>query len=185
MTASAHDIAAALRARQPGLGKVKLQKLLYYCQGHHLAHFGEPLFAEPISAWDMGPVVPAVWSYENQNEPRGASGQVLDEGQLNTIGYVLSRYGAMTGNDLALLSHAEAPWRDADRRRAPGGSAPIPNEAIREYFAGDGAPEVAEGVEFDRAEVAALVAGAWERRQEPSRPDDLEGIRARLARAGA
>jgi uncharacterized phage-associated protein len=35
----------------------KLHKLLYYCQGHHLATFGLPLFDESISAWDMGPVV--------------------------------------------------------------------------------------------------------------------------------
>ncbi|HEY6595845.1 MAG TPA: type II toxin-antitoxin system antitoxin SocA domain-containing protein [Asanoa sp.] len=57
MRVSAHDVAAVLRARQPALGTKKLHKLLYYCQGHHLAAFGSPLFAESIGAWDMGPVV--------------------------------------------------------------------------------------------------------------------------------
>ncbi|MGQ0776145.1 MAG: hypothetical protein ACT4NY_17255 [Pseudonocardiales bacterium] len=42
MTLSAHDVAAVLRDRLPGLGAKKLHKLLYYCQGHHLATFGEP-----------------------------------------------------------------------------------------------------------------------------------------------
>ncbi len=60
MTASAHDIASALRERLPGIGKKKLHKLLYYCQGHHLATFGRPLFSEQIYAWDMGPVVAAL-----------------------------------------------------------------------------------------------------------------------------
>jgi uncharacterized phage-associated protein len=44
MAVSARDVAAALRERLPALGKVKLHKLLYYCQGHHLATFGVPLF---------------------------------------------------------------------------------------------------------------------------------------------
>ena len=37
----------------------KLQKLLYYAQGHHLAEFGEPLFEDDFMAWEQGPVVPS------------------------------------------------------------------------------------------------------------------------------
>ena len=54
---SAHDVAAELRRQLPGLPTKKLHKLLYHCQGHHLAHFSEPLVAEAVMAWDMGPVV--------------------------------------------------------------------------------------------------------------------------------
>jgi uncharacterized phage-associated protein len=61
MAVPARDVAAALREWLPDLGAVKLHKLLYYCQGHHLARFGEPLFADTISAWDMGPVVGTLW----------------------------------------------------------------------------------------------------------------------------
>src|SRR5262249_49336794 len=64
MAVSARDVAPALRERLPDLGTVKLHKLLYYCQGHHLAIFGEPLFSETISAWDMGPVVGTLWRGE-------------------------------------------------------------------------------------------------------------------------
>jgi uncharacterized phage-associated protein len=35
---------------------MKLQKLLYYCQGWHLAWDGEPLFGEEFEAWLSGPV---------------------------------------------------------------------------------------------------------------------------------
>src|SRR5947207_3630527 len=110
MRVSAHDVAVVLRERLPGLPVKKLHKLLYYCQGHHLAAFGEPLFHETISAWDMGPVVGSLWKREKEGrlaEP--AAG--LSEGQLNTIGYVVSRYGALTGRDLENLAHTEAPWR--------------------------------------------------------------------------
>ena len=66
MTVPAHDVADALRERLPGLRTKKLHKLLYYCQGHHLAVFDEPLFRETISAWDMGPVVGELWKAEQQ-----------------------------------------------------------------------------------------------------------------------
>jgi uncharacterized phage-associated protein len=93
MTVSAHDVSAELRRRLPSVDTKKLHKLLYYCQGHHLAVVGEPLFTEPVAAWDMGPVVERLWRDERYGlEPPPAS--ELDEAGLNTVGYVLSRYGA-------------------------------------------------------------------------------------------
>ncbi|MGH3907861.1 MAG: Panacea domain-containing protein [Pseudonocardiaceae bacterium] len=96
MTLSAHDVAAVLRDRLPGLPTKKLHKLLYYCQGHHLAAFDESLFGESISAWDMGPVVGTLW-YEEKQGAAPRTRHEMNEAQLNTIGYVLSRYGALTG----------------------------------------------------------------------------------------
>ena len=44
------------------ISNMKLQKLLYYCQGFHLASFeGAALFDEKVEAWEHGPVVPVVW----------------------------------------------------------------------------------------------------------------------------
>src|SRR6478735_8493369 len=43
------------------LSNLKLQKLLYYAQGWHLALRGEPLFREDLQAWSHGPVVPSVY----------------------------------------------------------------------------------------------------------------------------
>jgi uncharacterized phage-associated protein len=79
----------------------KLHKILYYCQGHHLAVFDEPLFGETILAWDMGPVVGALWYEKKQGEASVVRPhREMNEAQLNAIGYVLSRYGALTGQDL-------------------------------------------------------------------------------------
>jgi hypothetical protein len=88
-TVSAHAVAAALRDRLPGLGFKKLHKLLYYCQGHHLAVFDDPLFRETISAWDMGPVVGELWKH-GQLGRAPAPGIPLGEAELNTIEYVVS-----------------------------------------------------------------------------------------------
>ncbi|WP_239310782.1 MULTISPECIES: Panacea domain-containing protein [unclassified Frankia] len=185
MPIPARDVAAILRARLPGLGAKKLHKLLYYCQGHHLAAFDEPLFSEAISAWDMGPVVAELWRDEKYGTAR-PPGRVDagGEAELNTIGYVLSRYGALTGHDLEILSHGELPWYTANQGRRPGDSAPITVQSMREYFATAGAPATAEDEPvLDSAAVAGWLAGAAERRG-PGRPDDLNELHARLGQSG-
>lgn len=133
---SAFDVAAALRAESPGLPAVKLQKLLYYCQGHYLAWFSEPFFAEAIEAWDMGPVVADLWRAENRGNPAPPR-QELGNRELNTVGYVLSRYGKLTGRDLEHLSHSEDPWRDANIDRRPRGAVRIEHDALIRYFQAD------------------------------------------------
>lgn len=178
---SAQVVAAELRRRLPGLPTKKLHKLLYYCQGHHAAAFDEELFTESVSAWDMGPVVGQLWKAESAavsaNEPvRVAS---LTEAQLNTIGYVVSRYGSLSGRDLEILSHNEAPWHDANLRRRAGASVRIPVAAMRDYFrssADDDGDEVAPDSD---------VLGEWLGRVEgppasAPRPDSVEELRSRL-----
>jgi uncharacterized phage-associated protein len=188
MIVSAHDVAAALRARIPALPTKKLHKLLYYCQGHHLAAFDEPLFREMISAWDMGPVVGELWFQEREGVSVGVS--ELDEAQLNTVGYVVSRYGKLTGKDLENLTHSETPWQTADAIRR-GGSAKIRSQWIRDYFRTDGGPCAGDDeVPFDVDEVSDWLADANERRNEPTSPDTRDqlaayrdAIAARLRRA--
>ncbi len=38
------------------VSNLRVQKLLYYAQGHYLAAKGIPLFDEAIQAWSHGPV---------------------------------------------------------------------------------------------------------------------------------
>jgi uncharacterized phage-associated protein len=179
MTVSAHDVAAALRERLPGLPVKKLHKLLYYCQGHHLAATGEALFSETISAWDMGPVVGTLWHDERNGDPRANNPNPLSESQLNTVGYVVSRYGRLTGRDLETLTHSESPWQRADERRLPGASSRIEVPWIHEYFRAAAAPDEDE-MQLDSAEVMTLLEGAQERRADDLRPDTRAKIAARL-----
>jgi len=180
---SAHDVAAVLRERHSGMPIKKLHKLLYYCQGHHLAAFGRPLFSETISAWDMGPVVGALW-YQEENRLEPPPTRQLTEGELNTVGYVLSRYGALTGGDLERLTHNEVPWREADKRRHPGESARIEIEELRAFFRSDGAPDVSDpsGLRLDSEALHEWLQDAEARRHEPREPDALAALQARLVR---
>jgi uncharacterized phage-associated protein len=59
---SAFDIAQyflwkAQESNQELLSNMKLQKLVYYAQGLHLALNDAPLFKGKIEAWTYGPVV--------------------------------------------------------------------------------------------------------------------------------
>lgn len=180
VSVSAHDVAAALRQRLPGVPTKKLHKLLYYCQAHHLAAFHTPLFHETISAWDMGPVVGTLWYDEKRGDALAPAD--LGEAELNTIGYVVSRYGALSGRDLENLTHGEEPWRRADRTRRRGESARIEPEWIEEYFVSEAGSQDDDEVALDSAAVAEWLSGAPNRREQPAEADDLGVLRARLSR---
>jgi hypothetical protein len=89
------------------------------------------------------------------------------------VGYVIYRYGGLTGLDLERLSHAESPWQRADPDREPGGSTQIRPEWMLEHFRGDLEAQPDEWARLDPAEVADWLAEAASRRQAPARPDDL------------
>jgi uncharacterized phage-associated protein len=133
MTASAHDVGKRCGSGCLGSVRSSFTRLLYYCQGHHLASFGQSLFSEHIFAWDMGPVAATLWREELEKLPRPEP-HTLGEAELNTVGYVVSRYGKMNGNDLERLSHTEEPWIAGDQRRKRGESDRIDLESIREFF---------------------------------------------------
>lgn len=133
---SAHDVARELRRRLPVVGAAKIQKLLYYCQGWHLARTGEPLFTEAVEAWVNGPVVAKHWADERRERPRPPA-LPLDGSQLATVEYVIERYGAYAGKALIRMTHQEDPWRSVSESEYPEvmGSAEISMDALRTWFA--------------------------------------------------
>jgi uncharacterized phage-associated protein len=175
---SARDVAAELRQRLPDVGVKKLHKLLYYAQGHHLAALGRPLFSESISAWDMGPVVGEFW-WQEQNSADSPRPQPLDEAGLNTVGYVLSRYGALSGNELERLTHSEPPWQEANRSRQPGASSRIGLDVVQRFFEDEARRDEDPGPE--PAVVRALLLGARDRLRVPARADSIEELLERAS----
>jgi uncharacterized phage-associated protein len=179
---SASDVATELRRRLPGLPTKKLHKLLYYCQGHHVATFDEALFVETVSAWDMGPVVGQLWKAESSDvSSPEAPHDALTEAQLNTIGYVVSRYGALSGRDLETLSHNEAPWRDANLRRRPGTSERISVESMREFFRAE-SDDDGDGVVPDNDAVSEWLGEVAGPPVDAAVPDSVANLKSRLGR---
>lgn len=179
MRLSAADVAAELRRRLPNVGTTKLHKLLYYCQGHHLAATGEPIFGDSLVAFDKGPVVSRLWKMEQEHGPNLET-KSLDQAALNTVGYVVSRYGQLTARDLVNLTHSEDPWRRADEGRAPGSSVRIEPETMLRYFTADADDPGPDELTLDPAEVVTWLAGASDRLGSPTLWDSTDELRRRI-----
>lgn len=121
MAYKALDIANKLIARAANSGEgelmsnMKLQKMLYYQQGFHLAYFDTPLFDDEIEAWMYGPVVPNVY---NRFKGQGSKGlePVADEIMLSDteetlFDEVYQVYGAYSASGLMNMTHKESPWQ--------------------------------------------------------------------------
>ena len=84
---------------------LKLQKLLYYQQGYHLAAFDTPLFNEDVEAWIYGPVVPVAYDYFQQYG--AASLPVSDEALFYRVFDAFREFSAI---GLMNKTHSERPW---------------------------------------------------------------------------
>lgn len=99
------------------MSNMKLQKMLYYQQGFHLAMFGIPLFNEDIEAWMYGPVVPSVYNHYKEH---GRKGIQPDENRIfnfqddkeEALFFEVCRvYGKYTASGLMNMTHQESPWK--------------------------------------------------------------------------
>lgn len=90
---------------------MKLQKMLYYQQGFHLAYFNTPLFDDEIEAWMYGPVVPAMYDRYKTNghngiEPDRTIEFNFDQPQeLSLFNEVCRVYGAYSTIGLMNMTH--------------------------------------------------------------------------------
>lgn len=118
------------------MSNLRLQKLVYYAQGFHLALRGQPLFAEPIEAWTQGPVVPELYerfkSYAAGAIPVAEAGDAATDlpGKVKELlDEVYAVFGQFSAWKLRELTHAEPPWANT-----PCGTE-ISHQALREHFA--------------------------------------------------
>ena len=137
--ASAGDVALEIERRLPKVGNTKLQKLLYYVQGYHLAWEQGPAFEEDIEAWKLGPVVSQVWhdrKYPWLKKFRRSvdSPKPLPESVRNTTANVVSRFGGMSGQDLIEATHREDPWRLATDEGRNIANQVISHKSLVEFF---------------------------------------------------
>lgn len=121
------------------LSNLKLQKLLYYCQGGHYRWDNEPLIEDAhFQAWRYGPVIPMIYrqfSKYGQNDIRVSTGEYeLDDNEEETIAAVWSQLKTMHAYTLVNSSHEEIPWLDA---YVEGQNNDIDDLEIQRYFQGE------------------------------------------------
>ena len=98
------------------MSNMKLQKMLYYEQGYHLAAFGTPLFDEDVEAWMYGPVVPSVYEHFKSHGaggllPETESPIKLTEDEEDLFNDVFDAYVDFSAYGLMRKTHGESPWR--------------------------------------------------------------------------
>ncbi len=151
--ATALDVAAYLVKLRCGVNSdavcdtTKLQKLVYYSQGWHMAWSGKPLFDDTIEAWANGPVIrPLYERHRGRHLLRSTdltligNPDALDEGERHLIEIVNYQYGQLTGLQLSLMTRAETPWQNARRRagvkEGERSTEGIDKDEILEFFQG-------------------------------------------------
>lgn len=113
---------------------LRLQKLLYFAQGWHLARYGKPLFEDEIEAWPYGPVVPSVYDAYKQHGRGGITGSLPDadaftEEEFSLLLDVAREYDRFGTSSLVNMTHkAGSPWS------LVGGHGRIPRDLIRSAF---------------------------------------------------
>ena len=126
--ATQHDEAGEL------ISNLKLQKLVYYAQGVHLAVHDRPLFREQIKAWDHGPVVPQLWhdfkKYGAAPLPVPSAAPEFDAAAREVLDDVAEVYGQFSAWRLRELTHSEPPWIEAYAST----SKVVQHETMRRYF---------------------------------------------------
>lgn len=118
---------------------LKLQKLLYYVQGHYSAITGELLFEDAIQAWQHGPVIPKVYNmykiygYNVIVTPKqNASFSFIDNTTKVLIHKITNYYKQFSASKLRQMTHEERPWKETYKIGLP--NLIISNELIRSFF---------------------------------------------------
>jgi uncharacterized phage-associated protein len=119
------------------ISNLKLQKLVYYAQGFHLAFFDTPLFPERIEAWTYGPVIPDLYRiYKDCGQcsippPPDFDISKYDPQTKDLLDEVYKVFGQFSAWKLADMTHQEPPFENAYKR---GAGSIISNESLIKYF---------------------------------------------------
>lgn len=121
------------------LTNMKINKLLYFAQGHYLKKYGIPLPDDTIEAWEHGPVVPEVYAaYKRYSDKPikeyDANAVAGMTPEVEELPYGVARkYGRYTACALRNMTHVVgSPWDQVYQSNHPHTEIPLPS--IRAYF---------------------------------------------------
>ncbi len=123
------------------LTNMKVNKLLYFAQGHYLGKYGKPLFQDTFEAWEHGPVIPDVYAkykeYGDEPIKEYDADDIPDMPKdVDDILFGVARkYGVLTASALRNKTHViGSPWSQVYKRGQL--HTEIPTQMIQDYFSG-------------------------------------------------
>jgi uncharacterized phage-associated protein len=114
------------------ISNLKLQKLVYYAQGFHLALYDKPLFKEEIQAWTHGPVIPDLYyAYKEYGSnaiprPNDVDFSIYDDRTKELLDEVYEVHGQFSAWKLRNMTHEELPWKTIYSNSGSGSVIPVP-----------------------------------------------------------
>lgn len=127
------------------LTQMKLQKVVFFAHGYHLARYGEPLIQEKFQAWKFGPVVPSIYQdyklygsrpiIDTRLLTHTPDFVTLDEMAQEAINYTWKVTKGLSAETLSNWTHQpNSPWSEVYNPND--WAIPIRDERIRHYFEG-------------------------------------------------
>lgn len=104
------------------ISNLKLQKILYFLWVDYYKEFGEPLFADNICAWQLGPVVPDVYyefcSYAGRPISEHFDVAIDDDTKIK-VRNIVQKYILVSASALVNKTHSQgSPWFEVYREGA-------------------------------------------------------------------
>lgn len=117
----------------------RINKLLYFAQGRHLATYGKPLFDEKIEAWKFGPIIEEIYhsfkSYGNNiiTKTKGEFDiEEMDDDDFQFLSDVFTNYADYSTSALIDKTHENgSPWSQV---YIPNKNVVIPQNLMKKYF---------------------------------------------------
>lgn len=117
------------------LTNLKLNKILYYAQGHYLQKNGTPLFDDAIEAWQHEPVVRSVYkTYKHYSDQPITDYDItrialIEDEVKSYLVDIARKYGRFTAWTLRNMTHKpKSSWSEVQEGEV------ISNQRIRDYF---------------------------------------------------
>lgn len=151
--AVANYLLALAKDKGEKLSPMKLQKLVYFAHGWHLAFTGQSLIDEKVEAWQYGPVIPSLYhEFSNYGAgnisklateldddfefitPKLPNDDAADKFAKALLEKVFEVYGKHSGIQLSNLTHLpDTPWSQTWKAGLPKGT-DISDELITDHF---------------------------------------------------
>lgn len=125
--------------------QMKLQKLVYFAHGYHLAKTGDPLIKDEVQAWDFGPVIPSIYhafklygsdpiiDLKYAMLPDGCKNVILDANAQDAVDFTWNALKEVGAIKLSAWTHQDdTPWKKAYRQNIR--DIVIDNKEIGKYF---------------------------------------------------